>query len=298
MRALSSFVQSGRIPHAIMFNGQQGCGKFTLAVIFAKNVLSHGLEPAAADRICHLIDEGIHPDVCVTAPNERGLITVDAIRAIGEQLYKTPNEGSKRIVIIKDCEQMNEQAQNALLKMLEEPPSHVLFLLACNQSGKLLPTIISRVLSFDIVPPAREEAANYVKNLGFDAQVIEKAALLFDGNIEKMIEYAKGDNTESFACACQVLQALCAKKPADLAECLQGVKTRQQLAEICSQIKMAIGIAGEHSDALDGVSLSRLKVAKILKVLDRAEQTLALNGNLNLTLTWFASALFAAQNNK
>ena len=91
---------------------------------------------------------------------------------------------------------------------------------------------------------------------------------------------------------------MCAKKPADLAECLQGVKNRQQLTEICGQIKMVIGIAGEHSDALDGVSLSRLKVSKILKVLNRAEQTLALNGNLNLTLTWFASALFAAQNNK
>jgi len=292
LRALDSFVQQQKIPHAIMFNGQQGCGKFTLAVIFAKNVLSFGLDRQKADRIAHLIDEKIHPDVSIVTGNDRGLISVDTIRGIGSHLQSAPNEGDRKIIIIKDCDQMNEQAQNALLKMLEEPPAHVLFLLTCNRQGKLLPTIKSRVVGFDIVPPTADESALYLQKSGYDAALSRKAAGIFDGNIEKMIEYCKGENTENFDMAVSALAGLSAKKPADLLAALQGTKNRLQLEDVCDKMRLVITVCAKHPDLLPEVNLRRLHTQKILAVLDRAEQTLSLNGNLNLTVTWLGSALF------
>ncbi|MBI0432848.1 DNA polymerase III subunit delta' [Roseomonas sp. KE0001] len=171
MAALEAAGRGGRLHHAWLISGPQGTGKATLAYRFARWLLA-GRPPSSPplhlppqDAVFRRVAAGGHADLRVLAPNagERGvklMIRVDEVRQVPRFLGLTAAEGGWRIVVIEQAEAMNPEAQNALLKTLEEPPSRSLLLLTTAAPDRLLPTIRSRCRRIELfpLPPAEMEA--------------------------------------------------------------------------------------------------------------------------------------------
>ena len=149
-QTLRNAVALGRVAHAYLFCGPRGTGKTSTARILAKavNCLSpQEGEPDNACRICVSITEGRALDLIeIDAASNRG---IDDIRSLREKVHFTPNEARYKVYIVDEAHMLTEQAFNALLKTLEEPPDHALFVLATTEVHKVPLTIVSRCQRFD-----------------------------------------------------------------------------------------------------------------------------------------------------
>ena len=151
--AIADAVRAGRVHHAWLLTGPEGIGKATLAYRFARLLLAGG-SPAAhdpANPVFRRIAAGTHADLLTVerAWDEkrkrlRAEIVVDSVRGVADFLRLTPAEGGWRIVVVDGAEDLNRNAANALLKVLEEPPLRAVLLLACASPGRLPATIRSR----------------------------------------------------------------------------------------------------------------------------------------------------------
>ncbi len=175
-KSLLQRVQDNQLPQALLFSGPEGIGKATMAFRLARFLLSgHGnvvdegpslfrddplpteyptsLDVPVTDAAVQLITAGAHPDLLVIEREvnqdkgtQKSTIGVGQIRAIADILHLRPsNENGWRVVIVDDADTMTLEAQNGLLKMLEEPPARCIFMLIAHRQGQLLPTIYSRV---------------------------------------------------------------------------------------------------------------------------------------------------------
>jgi len=147
--ALAAYLCGGRLPHAILLEGPRGTGKTSFAMEIAGGALCTAPpeeRPCGVCRDCVKVGKGIHPDVLVYE-SEGGSQSfhVDAVRAVRQEAYVRPNEGSCKVLILRNVHTMTIQAENALLKIIEEPPSGVVFILTCENKAALLETILSRV---------------------------------------------------------------------------------------------------------------------------------------------------------
>ncbi len=149
-RTLRNALASGRISHAYLFAGVRGTGKTTMARLLAKavNCEGEGVEkPCGECRICRAVDEGSLIDLIeIDAASNRG---IDEIRDLRDKVGFRPNEARYKFYIIDEVHMLTEPAFNALLKTLEEPPAHVIFVLATTEPHKIPATIISRCQRFD-----------------------------------------------------------------------------------------------------------------------------------------------------
>lgn len=166
-----------RASQGLLFGGMKGIGKLELAVNYAQALLcQHPLGTGMACGACpscHWFDQGSHPDFRFVQPEseteevEAGKkpsrqISVAQIRALSDFLGMSAHQGGRRVVIIHPAEAMNVNAANALLKNLEEPPPGLLFILVTHKPQALLPTILSRCLSFNIAPPDAAAAIRWL----------------------------------------------------------------------------------------------------------------------------------------
>ncbi|MDO8687948.1 MAG: DNA polymerase III subunit gamma/tau [Dehalococcoidales bacterium] len=149
-QTLRNAVSTGRISHAYLFSGPRGTGKTSTARILAKAVNclnpSNG-EPCDACSMCQTITEARAMDIIeIDAASNNG---VDDIRSLREKVGYAPNQARYKVYIIDEVHMLSNSASNALLKTLEEPPPHVIFILATTEAHKILPTILSRCQRFD-----------------------------------------------------------------------------------------------------------------------------------------------------
>lgn len=142
---LEGAIKKGTIPHAILFSGSRGTGKTTLARLFAKAI-------GVSDIDLYEID----------AASNRG---IDDVRELREAVYALPYESAKKVYIIDEVHMLTKEAFNALLKTLEEPPEHVVFILATTEEEKLLDTILSRCQVFRMRAPSRAVLASTVTDV-------------------------------------------------------------------------------------------------------------------------------------
>lgn len=150
---------AGRLPHAILIDGPAGSGKRTFARLLAAAALceSEGERPCGACRACRLAGAGHHPDILAAGGGRT--FSVDEVRALHAALAMGPNDGRYKIFLLAEVQNMTEQAQNALLKLLEEPPAFALFLLTCDSRFRMLPTVRSRCVQFSLGAVSEDEAA-------------------------------------------------------------------------------------------------------------------------------------------
>ena len=155
-RTLAEAMRSGRMHHAWLITGPEGIGKATLAYRFARRLLAgfDGTDSLALDPshpVFRRVAAGTHADLGTVErvydekrKRLRTEIVIEDVRAVGDFLRLTPAEGGWRVVVVDGAEHLNRNSANALLKVLEEPPSRAMLLLVCSAPGRLLPTIRSR----------------------------------------------------------------------------------------------------------------------------------------------------------
>ncbi|MEE8598329.1 MAG: DNA polymerase III subunit gamma/tau, partial [Dehalococcoidales bacterium] len=149
-QTLHNALSSSRVSHAYLFCGPRGTGKTSTGRILAKavNCLTDGKgEPCNTCPMCQAITEGRALDVIeIDAASNTG---VDDIRSLREKVNYAPNQARYKVYIIDEVHMLSTSASNALLKTLEEPPPHIIFVLATTEAHKILPTILSRCQRFD-----------------------------------------------------------------------------------------------------------------------------------------------------
>jgi len=167
-QTLNNALSSGHISHAYLFCGPRGTGKTSTGRILAKavNCLSNEGkgEPCNTCLMCQSITEGRALDVIeVDAASNRG---IDEIRDLREKVNYAPNQARYKVYIIDEVHMLTKEASNALLKTLEEPPPHVIFILATTEVHKVLPTIMSRCQRFDFRRISQADVVSKLINIG------------------------------------------------------------------------------------------------------------------------------------
>ena len=226
---LARSIARGSLPPSLIFAGPSGVGKrlTALAVAQTLNCLSVRLKPdtTTAGRLkpdtttdgtieidacgtctaCTRIARGVHPDVLLIEPGDSGSIKIEPIRdAIDRSSYR-PFEGRRRVVIIDEADALVPQAQNALLKTLEEPPSASAFILVTSRPDALLATVLSRCPRLRFRPLEPSEVAAALINQGHAEREARAVAAAADGSIAQALEARAGDLVESREVAARVL---------------------------------------------------------------------------------------------
>ncbi|RKP48067.1 DNA polymerase III subunit gamma/tau [Cohnella endophytica] len=190
VQTLQNAIREDRLSHAYLFSGPRGTGKTSAAKILAKAVnCEHGpsTEPCNECSQCQRITSGSVMDVVeIDAASNRG---VEEIRDIRDKVKYSPTEVRRKVYIIDEVHMLTTEAFNALLKTLEEPPGHVMFVLATTEPHKLPPTIISRCQRFDFRRVSLEEQSSRlreicsVEKIGAEEEAIRYIARLSDGGM-------------------------------------------------------------------------------------------------------------------
>jgi DNA polymerase III subunit delta' len=171
-----------RLPHALVLSGPAGIGKMRLARAFLEALLCQQPQGGLACgrcQSCHLAAAGSHPDYELVMPEEKSkVIKIDQVRDLVAFFSRTAQYGGRRVALLAPAESMNRNAQNALLKTLEEPGAGAFLLLLCDQPSRLLPTVRSRCQQRQLGVPDQAQALAWLgEQIGSgDAQALLSAA--------------------------------------------------------------------------------------------------------------------------
>ena len=146
-------LEKGHISHFYLISGPEGSGKHTLARLLAAAILCQGThKPCGVCTPCRKVREGLHPDFITVDDPEKKTVPVDLIRQARADIYVQPNESEHKIYLFPRAQDMGLPGQNALLKVLEEPPAYGVFLLLSTNADALLPTVRSRCTEIRMQP--------------------------------------------------------------------------------------------------------------------------------------------------
>ena len=241
-----------KLSHAYIFEGEKGIGKLFLAKYFAKLILctdkknlEYGLKRVSACGVCiscKQTNSGNNPDIIYVEHENPKLISVDDIRKqVIADVGILPFSSKYKIYIIKDAEKMNEQAQNAILKTIEEPPEYVIIILLSANKGKLLQTVKSRCVLLDIKPVDKNVIKEYlIKKYASPDYAAEVAAEFSAGNIGRAVRYVtEGDFTEMKDEIVRLMRRL----------------DNERLSSVIESVKSLEGYKNEIKDCIDLMKL-------------------------------------------
>ena len=199
-RILLNAVSTGRLPHAFIFSGTEGTGKKSLAT--ALTMLLNCPTPISdggcgSCKICKQIITGSFPDLHIVTPKKdkykTSKISIDQIRDIYAKLSFVPMV-KFRVIVIDHAEEMTEEASNAFLRILEEPPPNNIFILNVLEPLNLLPTIVSRCQNIKFYPVPEEKITDWlIKTKGLDSDTAVVVSKMSEGSIGKALELVEND---------------------------------------------------------------------------------------------------------
>ena len=324
------------LPPSLIFAGPEGVGKRAAALALAQFVncparvqAPHLAAPDLARRdlatpdpvindacgtcaSCTRIARLVHADVLLVEPGETGVIKVDQVREVVERTAYRPFEGRRRVVIVDEADAMLSEAQNALLKTLEEPPSASMFVLVSSRPDELLPTVRSRCqrLRFGRLS-AGDIAAVLMKGHGFESADAHAAASAADGSIGLALEGGSAALVEARDAAKEVLQYVSGtsdpRRRLESAKVLAGGgdrdELRRRLRALASMVRDlgAIGARADerclaNADLQDSLrrlagSFDRERVSRAFAAIDRALEAIDRNASPKIVADWLAFQL-------
>ena len=198
---IRSMIIRGRLSHAYLISGERGVGKKTLARYMAAQILCEtGTgEPCGVCKSCRMIKNDAHPDfITVSAGGKSGNYLADDLRAIISDSSVAPNEGERKIYFLPRADRSLPAAQNALLKIVEEPPPHVLFIMTAESKERILPTILSRTVNISLSESGEAECLEALADEGISEAEAREAVSVFGGNIGRCLEYIREPEAKEF----------------------------------------------------------------------------------------------------
>lgn len=275
--SIVSALEKGRLSHALIFEGAEDITRLTAAKETAKALVCKGVNrPCGVCSCCLKAESGNHPDIHILKKDDDStMIKVDAVRDLKSKALIFPNEASKSIFIIHGAQYMNAQAQNALLKIFEEPSSHVSFILTCDSKSSLLDTVISRATLY---------------SLGEEKKLSEKSEeeILALEKAEELLKAFINDSEFVFL-----------KKTAVFIK--DKTFFRSVLQNMLPIVRDALVLQSGGKDLLSGESeatvliKNRLTQKKTLQLTEKIKELIAdvdSSSNHNLTITRFSSVLY------
>ena len=309
---LAGMINSQRLSHSLLLQGEAGTGKRTLAGLIAQAVLCQGTgeRPCGICSACYKVQKGIHPDVITVGAEalRPQSFHIGVVRELRSQAFVAPNEGCKKIYILQNAQNMTVQAQNALLKILEEPPEHAMFILICENRSSLLETILSRCTVFTLHAPDEEECARYLQQRkpGLEQQAYLSAAWESGGNIGRALQLLESGGSQAWENSQELLQKICAGDEFALLSALAKYEKQKELfaqllpclRQLVKEVTLEKYRRGGKEETVQNPAvkaaasrLSALQSVKILGIIDTAAQRLRQNVNYNLILASFCAQL-------
>ena len=281
---LTESLAKGRISHFYLISGPEGSGKHTLAKLLAAAILCKGKrKPCGACDPCRKVFSGNHPDFITVDDPEKKTVTVDLIRQARSDIYVQPNESDHKIYLFPRAQDMGLPGQNALLKVLEEPPKYGVFLLLTDNPDKLLPTVRSRCTELKMLPLSEDVLRRQLRQDRPEASEEDISAAMmrsggFLGQARPLLDEG-GDlpqQTEAF------LEAFGKKDALLLTQVLTPMEKwkRDALAEILQQwielLESALASrSGIHAISARARELSRLRTApELYRAVGKLKQAL------------------------
>ncbi|MCI8601813.1 MAG: DNA polymerase III subunit delta' [Oscillospiraceae bacterium] len=296
----------GRLGHAYLLHGTAGTGKRTLARCFAAGILCEaaGERPCGQCLSCQKVEKGIHPDLLlVRRPDGKMQITVDQIRTLRENVYLLPNESPRKAALIEGADAMNEAAANALLKVLEEPPPYLTFILTADNRSALPETIASRCICLELSEAPRLQAEKWLMRQFPDAppDQLAGAILCGGGNLGRASAYLQDEKAaKSFQSALALVKSLSTGRAFDvMAAASTAESDRESFLALLADVDQLMGeiargaflLDGGVSALLPGCRVSPRQAAAIHQLGGQMRRRLAANGGLPLLHSLYCASL-------
>ncbi len=221
---LRRLLRSERVPAGLLLTGEEGVGKRTLALAFARVMLAGdregSVEPTSARA--RKFDSGQHADfVVVERDAAQRQLGIERIRELKESFSLTPVEGARKLAVVVDAERLTDEAGNALLKLLEEPPAGGHLILTARDQGAILPTLLSRSQWIPLRPLGTDEVIAFLASRGVEEGRRSLAAVLSEGRPGLALRLAESDPASEILPPAMTL-AVGAREPFGGAEELAG----------------------------------------------------------------------------
>lgn len=273
--AVSSAVMSGKLSHALIFEGSSKEIRLALAKETAKAILCKSSDkPCGSCSACHKADSGSHPDLHII-DKDGAMIKVDEIRDVKAKAKVYPNDGNKSVFIICEAQNMNPQAQNALLKIFEEPASHVSFILTCPSKSSLLDTITSRATSYFSGEEFSDESSEQTdKAKGLAAELLLTMATENEFAFLKKTAVFLKDKT-LFASVLKYMETLIRDALVLSSGCDKLISGEK---ELCNKLRSA---------------LTQKKLLMLLNAVQELAESVESSANHNLAITRLSSILYS-----
>lgn len=299
-------IEYHKVSHAYILSGEQGMGRKTLAKAFAMTLLCEksDKEPCMECHSCKQILSGNHPDVIWVTHEKLNSIGVDDIREqINDTIQIKPYSSAYKIYLVDEAEKMTVQAQNALLKTIEEPPAYAIIILMTTNEETFLPTILSRCIKLKLKPLKDQTISSYLtESMGISENQADVFAAFARGNLGKAIHLA--DSEEFKVMYNEILHLLKHLKEMDISELLDYIRKLKEdnldlhdcldfmqmwyrdvlMYKTTKDINLLI-FKDEFSTVKNIAALSGYEgLEKILEAIDKARVRLDANVNMELVM--------------
>jgi DNA polymerase-3 subunit delta' len=294
---------SGKLSHALLLGGEKGIGKKTLADEICKIIVcENDKKPCGNCNPCRKIEKGIHPDIFKINPSGKTQMKLEDIKVIFDRVYLKPNDAEYKVFIINQAEKMSSKVQNALLKIIEEPPEDAFFIFLCQNPSSLLPTVRSRVTEMR-VPYAEENEVKDILSQSFASMSNENIGEISRksrGNVGLGFELCENSELlELYKDVENIVSAICNKDRAILCLALSKYsKNKNDALEMINLLKLVfrdtLSILAGTGDIVSGMNsaakmlssfCSSKSAVAVIECCDEFTARVLGNANLALALT-------------
>ena len=304
---LLSEIASGKLSHAYLIEGGEGCGKTYFARFAAAAVLCTGDKPPCGKcPSCVKALAGSHPDLFYFSPDKKASMGVETVRDIKKSLFFMPNDGDRKVYIIDDAQKMTVQAQNALLKFIEEPPASVLFFIVADKKESLLPTVVSRTRIISLAPSDNADIRRFLmsESKKSGGEQIDEAINMAEGSPGKALKLLCRDFSRQRQLCLDFMPILVSTSKSDAMAFLLSMKLNRDgvkefftllmtaLADVMNaRFGRATRLLSCDAAAEYAKSITDRKNAYLFDLATEAVVRAGENANINLLLMTFAAKL-------
>ena len=304
---LLSEIASGKLSHAYLIEGGEGCGKTYFARFAAAAVLCTGDKPPCGKcPSCVKALAGSHPDLFYFSPDKKASMGVETVRDIKKSLFFMPNDGDRKVYIIDDAQKMTVQAQNALLKFIEEPPASVLFFIVTDKKESLLPTVVSRTRIISLAPSDNADIRRFLmsESKKSGGEQIDEAINMAEGSPGKALKLLCRDFSRQRQLCLDFMPVLVSTSKSDAMAFLLSMKlNRDGVKEFFTLLMTALAdvmnarfgrvtrLLSRDAAAEYAKSITDRKNAYLFDLATEAVVRAGENANINLLLMTFAAKL-------